>query len=322
MKNIYITDLKSGMSLFSEDLALKKFKKAITRNGKPYYDVEFGDKTGSIKGKIWSEAIPSVGNLIEGKVYSIDAGVSDDQFGLQLNITTATEVKDFNTEDFVPSSSYSIVKMQKEFETHRDSIKNKHLRQLVGSILKGDFYNKYLESPAAYYIHHAYKHGLLEHTLDMLKMSESVVARYPKINKDLLVTGIMFHDLGKVFEYSLSTSVSVTKKGKLLGHIFMGAEYVKTNAPKDTPEDLLDEVTHLILSHQGELEFGSPIKPKTAEAVALYYLDNTSTKINAAYNVIHSLEEGAEFAPYHKQLGVELYRSPYLDNLLNEDIPF
>jgi len=310
------------MSLFSEDFALKKLKKAITRNGKPYLDIEFGDKTGSIKGKVWSEAIPAVGDLAEGKVYSIDAGVSDDQFGLQLNVTSATEAVDYNKGDFVPSSLYTKAEMQKEFETFKDDLKNAYLKKLVDAVLTGEFYEKYLESPAAYYIHHAYKHGLLEHTLDMLKMSESVIARYPKMNKDLLVTGIMFHDLGKVFEYSLTTSISVTKEGKLLGHIFMGADYVKSHAPKDIPTDLLDEVVHLILSHQGELEFGSPIKPKTTEAVALYYLDNSSTKINAAYNVIHSLEEGTEFAPYHKQLGVELYRSPYLDNLLNEDIPF
>jgi 3'-5' exoribonuclease len=322
MKNLFVSDLKAGTSLFAEDFAVKDSKKAVTRNGKPYLDIILGDKTGSIKGKVWAEAIPTVGDLTEGEVYSFDAVVTEDQYGLQLNITGAKAAKDFDTDAFVPTSNQKPDEMQAQLESYIEGIKNKHLNKLVKTVLAGNLYNQFLTSPAAFYIHHAYKHGLLEHTLDMLKISEGVVARYPKINNDMLVTGIIFHDLGKIFEYSLGSSISVTKEGKLLGHVYMGAEYVKSHAPADIPQDLLEEVLHMIISHQGQPEFGSPIRPKTAEAVALYHLDDLSTKVNAAYNVIQGLEEGSEFAPYHKQLGVELYRSPYLDELLNEDIPF
>ncbi len=322
MKNLFVSDLKEGLSLFEEDFAIKNMRKAVTKNGKPYLDLELSDRTGSLKAKVWSEYLPKVGDVKVGGVYSFDGTIQNDAFGKQANIIKAVSVDNPDLSLFVPKSKNNPVEMQTAFEKYANSIKNKHLSKLVWDVLDAEIYPKYLKSPAAYYIHHAYENGLLEHTLDMLKMSESVKDRYPKINYDLLLTGIIFHDLGKVFEYSLGTSIDVTREGKLLGHIYMGAEYVKTHADKSIPEDLLMEVIHLILSHQGELEFGSPIKPKTTEAVALYYLDNTSTKINAAYNVIQSLDNETEFAPYHKQLGVELYNSPYLNELVNEDLPF
>ena len=322
MKTLYIKDLKEGLSLFAEDFAVKNLKKLVTKNGKPYYDVELSDRTGTIKAKVWSESIKNTNGLEAGKVFSFDGTVTTDSFGSQVNITKAVENTNIKNSDFVPKSSNDATKMQADFESFANGIKNKHLKKLVWTVYDDDLYPKFLKAPAAYYIHHAYENGLLEHTLDMLEMSKSVQARYPNINYDLLVTGIIFHDLGKIFEYSLGTSIEVTKQGKLLGHIYMGAEYVKTHAQKDIPEDLLEEVIHMILAHQGQLEFGSPIKPKTTEAVALYHLDDTSTKINAAYNVIHGLAANTEFAPYHKQLGVELYRSPYLDELVNEDLPF
>lgn len=322
MKDIYVKDLKEGLSLFAEDFALKNLKKAVTKAGKPFYDVDLSDKTGSIKGKIWSESIPNVGELEVGKVYGFDGTITTDSYGTQINVTKAVISTDFVSSNFVPKSKNDAVQMKADFEDFRDGIKNKHLKKLVSNVLDAELYAKFLKAPAAFYIHHAYENGLLEHTLDMLVMSKSVRERYPDINYDLLVTGIIFHDIGKIFEYSLGTSIDVTKEGKLLGHVYMGAEYVKSHAQKDIPQDLLDEVLHMIISHQGQLEFGSPIRPKTAEAVALYHLDDASTKINAAYNVIHGLDADTEFAPYHKQLGVELYRSPYLNDLVNEDIPF
>jgi len=322
MKNLYVKDLKEGISLFAEDFALKSLRKSMTKAGKPYYDIEISDHTGSVKGKVWSESIPKVGELEVGGVFSFDGTVTKDNYGTQVNITGAAKATDFDSSSFMPKSKNDVPAMKAEFDDFREGIKNKHLRKLISNVFDDDFYQKFLKAPAAYYIHHAYENGLLEHTLDMLVMSKSVQKRYPDINYDLLVTGIIFHDIGKIFEYTMGTSVGFTNKGKLLGHIYMGAEYVKSHAQDDIPQDLLDEVIHMILAHQGQLEYGSPIKPKTTEAVALYHLDDASTKINAAYHVIHNLDEGTEFSPYHKQLGVELYNSPYLSELVNEDIPF
>jgi len=322
MKNLYVKDLKEGISLFAEDFALKGLRKSITKAGKPYLDLELSDNTGSIKGKVWSENIANTEGLEVGKVYSFDGSITSDSFGTQANITRAIEANVTDMAAFTPKSNNDASKMKADFEAFRDGIKNKHLKKLVAEVLDKELYEKFLKAPAAYYIHHAYENGLLEHTVDMLEMSKSVKNRYPKINYDLLVTGIIFHDLGKIFEYTLGTSIGFTTEGKLLGHIYLGAEYVKAHAPKDMPPDLLSEVIHMILSHQGQLEYGSPIKPKTTEAVALYHLDDASTKINAAYNVIHGLDADTEFSPYHKQLGVELYNSPYLNDLVNEDIPF
>ncbi len=322
MKNLYIKDLKADDSLFGALFALKGFQK-ISKGTTNYIDLVLADNTGEIKAKVWSDSISQVEAVKEGDIVSVNGTVQDHpKFGMQLILTEVLLAKDYDSADFIPVSSYDLSAMEADLKNYISKIKNKHLQKLINNVFDEDFYKIYVVSPAAYYIHHAYKSGLLEHTLDMLKMSEGIKDRYPKINYDLLLTGIIFHDLGKCFEYSLGSSIGMTKKGKLLGHIFLGAEYVKAHAPKDMPEDLLEEVLHMILAHQGELEFGSPIKPKTTEAVALYFLDNASTRINAAYNVIHNLDETAEFAPYHKQLGVELYRSPYLDELVNEDLPF
>lgn len=323
MKNIYIKDLAKGMSLFGEMFAVKSFKELSTKNNKPYIDLELSDSTGTIKGKVWSESIQNVSKLEEGNVFCFDASVNIDSFGTQLNITKITPASEFNPGDFVPKSNFDTAEMEETLKNFVDNIKNPHLKNLVEKIVfDKDLYPKYISSPAAFYIHHAYQNGLLEHTVDMLKMSAPIKERYPNINYDLLVTGIIFHDLGKIFEYEMTNSISVTTKGKLLGHIYIGTQYVSDHAPKDIPQDLLDEVLHMILAHQGQLEYGSPIRPKTAEAVALYHLDDASTKINTAYHTIHKLSEEAEFSGYHKQLGVELYKSPYLNTLDNEDIPF
>jgi 3'-5' exoribonuclease len=284
--------------------------------------MELSDKTGNIKAKAWSEFLGKIEDIVVGKIYSFDGNTQNDSYGLQLNVTKAVLNDKADITDFVAKTSYDKSDMEKDLAKYIEMVKNKHLKALVKNVLNKEFYPKYISSPAAYYIHHAYEGGLLEHTLDMLHMSEGVKTRFPKINYDLLIVGILFHDIGKAFEYTLGSTIGFSKRGKLLGHVYIGTEYVKEHAPDDMPEELLNEVLHMILSHQGEIEFGSPIKPKTVEAVALYHLDNSSTKINAAYNVIHNLEEGTEFAPYHKQLGVELYRSPYLDELYNEDIPF
>ena len=153
-------------------------------------------------------------------------------------------------------------------------------------------------------------------------MADAILDRYPKMNGDLLKAGILLHDIGKIREYEMNTSITLSTTGKLLGHIFISAEYVKQHAPSDMPELLLDELLHLILSHHGQLEFGSPILPKTPEAISLASLDNTSAKINAAYIAIHETDDDSEFTMYYRHLGTELYRSPYLANIINEDLPF
>lgn len=322
MKTLYVKDLKANDSLFGEFFAVKSFQRKTGKNGE-YADLMLSDKSGEIKAKMWPEALLKAEPVAEGEIAAVTANVQDDpKYGMQLIVSDMVKAKDFKDDDYMAASKFDTEKMWLELISYKAKIKNKHLKTTFDAIFTPEITECFKSSAAAISVHHAYKGGLLEHTLEMLRMSDFLDERYPKVNSDILIAGIIFHDLGKVSEYETGLTVKMSTTGKLLGHIFIGAEMIKQAAPKDMPNDLLEELLHLVLSHHGELEFGSPVKPKTVEAIAISRFDDSSAKINAAYNVIHGLAANTEFSPYHKQLGVELYRSPYLDELVNEDLPF
>ncbi len=322
MKNIYVTDLREGMSLFDENFAVKSFKKMMTKQEKPYFDIEISDRTGNIRGKIWPDHLDKCAETKEGEVVSIDALVESYNGSLQLKILTLKVEANFIPDEYQPVSKKDRDQMLSIITSSINKIKNKHLKLLLENIFTSDFTKEFSEASASYRLHHAYKSGLLEHTSEMLVLSQAILNQYPKMNGDLLTAGILLHDIGKILEYKTSTTITISTEGKLLGHIFIGANYIKEKAPEGMPEDLLNEVIHLVLSHHGSLEFGSPVLPKTAEAIALSSIDDASAKINSSYIAIHENGEEKEFTSYYRHLGTELYRSPYLDNLTNEDIPF
>jgi 3'-5' exoribonuclease len=323
MKTTYVSNLKAGNEVTEEQFAVKSIKTGgITRDGKPYYDLELTDKTGAIKAKVWSDSIPFCESASEGDIVEINAKVKNGFNGNpELSITKMSKTNNYELGDFVPKSSFDVDKMKKEFLEVIKQIKNEHLAKLVDNIFDDAFTEAFVNSPAAYTVHHDYEGGLVEHTLEMLRLIPAIKESFPKINKDLLTVGVILHDIGKVREFEQKTTITFTTEGKLLGHIFIGAEYIKSKMPKDFPKDLQDEVLHMILAHHGEYEYGSPVKPSTAEAVALNTLDLVSSRINMAYYTVHNPDEKNLFSKYHKQLGVEFYRSPFLEEP-EENIPF
>ncbi len=322
MKNLFVTDLKPGMSVFGEDFAVKSLAAATSRDGRTYYNVELTDKTGSIKGKIWPDALPNTDITTEGKIAAVNASIESYRDEPQIKITSLAASTEYNDADFMAKSDFDCDKMWQELVDYMDKVKNKHLRQLLKSVFDEKTAASFRLSAAGISVHHAYNGGLLEHTLEMLRMSDGLGGTFPKLNKDLLVTGIILHDIGKIFEYQTGLTIKMTTQGKLQGHIFLGANYIAQNMPTGIPSDLQGEIVNVILSHHGELEFGSPVKPKTPEAFAVAMLDNVSAKTNASYHMIQTLGDGVEFSAYHRQLGTEIYKSPYLDELVNEDLPF
>jgi len=316
-KNIYIENLKIGDSIFSESFALKSFVKKASRNNKPYIDVELSDKTGTVKGKIWADNFSSCEETKEGDVVEINATV-DDYHGPQLNITNLRVAKNYNTDDYQQKSKFDIDTMWEDVKKTIESTKNPHIKNLLKNVFTDDIIKKFKNSTAAYKVHHAYIGGLLEHTWEMLKMAEGLRVHYPKINMDIINAGIILHDIGKIFEYEMSTIIDISDQGKMLGHIFIGADLVKKSAPQEMPIDLLNEVLHIVLSHHGEKEFGSPIVPMTTEALVVSTLDAASSKINIAYLNIHSSLGNEKYTPFISHLKTELYRSKYLE----EEAPF
>jgi 3'-5' exoribonuclease len=227
--------------------------------------------------------------------------------------------------DFQPTASKDTEKMFGEITDAVDKIKNPSLKKLLNEFLKDkNTVEEYKKGAGGYTVHHDYLGGLLDHTTEMLSYVPAIYKTHPQINKDMLITGIIFHDIGKIHDYKVTTTIAITPKLKLLGHIFTGAEMVKKYGEKtEMDEDLLDEVLHMILAHQGSLKFGSPVLPKTPEAMILYRLDDMSAKLNTAFKLLGSSEEGDDrFTNYQRNLETDLYISPYTDSLTNEDIPF
>lgn len=323
MKKLFISDLKVGDSIFGEVFAVRTFVKKASRNNKPYYDLELADASGTIKGKIWSDDMANAFAAEDGDVVSVNATVEEFMEAPQLRITNMTKTEKYELGDLQEKTKYDIEEMWKDVEKVISNIKSPHVKALLNSIF-GDkeLTERFKRSPGAFKIHHNYVGGLLEHTWEMLKMAEPLKKLYPKINMDLVNSGIILHDLGKAYEFEMKTTVLFTNEGKLLGHIFLGAEKIKEYTPKDMPEDLLDEILHSVLAHIGQKEYGSPIVPMTPEAMAVFVIDYASSKLSLSYKLLGG-EFGSEmFTEYSPHLKTELYRSPYSDDLVNEDIPF
>jgi 3'-5' exoribonuclease len=324
MKKLFISDLKPGDSIFGEVFAVRSYKKSATRNNKPYIDLELADRSGAVKAKIWSDDLASCDVVGDGDVVSLNGTVEDFQGALQIKITNLTKTEKFDLTDLQQRSKFDIEEMYRDVQNTISGIKNPHIKNLLDNVFSDEeLKNRFLYGPGAYKIHHNYIGGLLEHTWEMLKMAEPLKKQYPKLNIDLLNSGIILHDIGKAYEFDQKTTVVFRNEGKLLGHVFLGAEIVKAHAPKDMPEDLLDEILHIVLAHLGEKEYGASVVPKTAEAMAVFVIDYASFRINLAYNMIHENQLGEEmFTQYSPHLKTELYRSPYLDDDSNLDIPF
>lgn len=322
MKKKFVKDLKAGDSIFGEVFAVKGYKKGSTRNNKPFWDLILSDKTGMVRGKIWENELPNCEAVALGDVVSVTGTIEEFMNAPQVKVTHLKKTVEFDIVDLEETTSFDPNKMWKDLEEKIAEIKNPHLQALLKNIFTPSYIESFKKVPAAFKVHHNYKGGLLEHTWEMIKMAESFKRHYPKINMDLVNAGIILHDVGKIEELIPGTAITQTNRGKLLGHIYLGAEIIEKKAPEDMPQDLLDEIIHIVLAHIGIREFGSPAVPMTTEAMAVYVSDYASTRLRMAYDLLES-DSGSElFTQYIPHLGTELYRSPYSEELSNEDVPF
>jgi 3'-5' exoribonuclease len=310
MKKMFIKDLKSGDGLFGEIFAVKSYKRGTTKNNNPYIDIVLSDNSGTVKGKIWGDDFVYCEDAEEGSVVNISGTVGDYQGELQVRITNLSKIDNYEESDFQPTSQNDTNEMIEGIREFSDKVHDLELQKILKAFWEDKkVVDSYEKAPAAFSVHHAYGGGLIEHTLEMLKIADTLTGIFPSLNKDLLVTGVIFHDLGKIKEYEIGTTISITTEGKLMGHIFIGAELVKSYARKyDTEESTVNDLVHLILSHHGKMEFGSPIIPKSSEAVALYMIDDLSAKVNSVVNQTIDLKNG-EFGDFARIFGTELYRT-------------
>lgn len=289
----FIETFREGDSI--ADIYLCKSKtSAVTKNGKSYESIILQDKTGSVDAKIWdpnSHGIDEFESLdyiyVRGDVISFNGM-------LQLNVKRIQKADEdqYDTRDYLPVSTKEIEGMFRELVSYMNQIKNPYLKQLLQSFFAQDeaFIKAFKFHSAAKSVHHGFVGGLLEHTLSVVKLCAYYCAQYPILNKDLLLTAAMFHDIGKIEEISPFPVNDYTDDGQLLGHIMIGVEKIaeQIRLIDGFPLKLSSELKHCILAHHGELEYGSPKKPAIAEALALHYADNTDAKLQTMSEILNS----------------------------------
>ena len=312
MKTKFVKELIKNDQISDEIFVLKTFKINQTKSGDVYYKFDFADKTGSITGNMWKDNIKNFDqdNVKEGNIVSVYAKVEEFKGTLQLNVISVGNGKDYNIEDFVSVSDKDPEEMWEGFKKHVAGIEDKDYFKLVTEIFKNDKIKEaYRTHPAAETVHHAFKYGLLEHVMEILDMSEALLRYYPEANKSLVKTGIILHDIGKIYEIEDQlTTFKKTPEGSLLGHIIQGYELLCKFAGDDFPQDKLMKLKHIILSHHGILEYGSPVMPMIIEAVIISTLDDASAKTRQ-YQKIIKLNEGREenFSDRDLFLGTKIY---------------
>ena len=280
----FIADLKAGDKI--ADIYMCKHKlSATTKNGKEYYSVTLQDKTGTIDAKIWEPNSEGIDEFDAPDCIDVFGEVTSFNNALQINVKRARKCKEgeYDLQNYLPVSSKDIDGMYTELLGFIGSVKNPYLKALLDEFFVKDtaFIEAFKKSSAAKTVHHSFIGGLLEHTLSVTKLCDYMAGAYPALNRDLLITAAICHDIGKTKELSLFPVNDYTDEGQFLGHIVMGCEMVgeKIRNINGFPELLSQQLRHCILAHHGELEYGSPKKPAIMEAAALNLADNTDAKM-------------------------------------------
>ncbi|SHE28687.1 3'-5' exoribonuclease [Marinitoga hydrogenitolerans DSM 16785] len=312
LSETYISELKPNDSKEIEGKVVSK-RLQTTRDGKEFLLFTISDKTGTLRAIDWFNARENSKNINIGDVIRLKGKIVVFENRLQLNVEKNYEIyklkeNEINQEKFIKTSSKNIHQLKDELQSFIEVIKNPYIKELLTYIFIKDkkFYTEFSHAPAAINVHHAYKHGLLEHTIDVAKLCDSIAKNYINIvNKDILIAGALLHDIGKTKEYKITPSgIEKTDAGELIGHIAIGIHMVSEYAKKihNFPKELLDEILHMVASHHGELEWGSPIVPKTIEAFILHFADNLSSKVEQVKNHIEE-SNNLKWTDYHKNLG-------------------
>jgi 3'-5' exoribonuclease len=310
----YLDSLREGMRI-SEIYLCKSKQIALTKNGKEYGNLVLQDKTGTVDAKIWDLGNPGIGNFEQLDYVYVDADVTMFMGNNQLNIRRIRKADEgeYVPADYLPVSTKDIGQMYQELLALIGTVKNPYLRKLLDSYFVEDpkFAKAFQFHSAAKSVHHGFVGGLLEHTLSVTKMCDYFAKAYPTLNRDLLLTAAMFHDIGKTVELSTFPENDYTDDGQLLGHIIIGTEMVgeRIRTIPGFPDRLAAELKHCILAHHGELEYGSPKKPALIEAMALNFADNADAKLETMIEAIRGAGENQGWLGYNRLLETNIRRT-------------
>ena len=300
----FISELREGDMI--SGIYLCKHKQSLkTKAGKTYYSMMLQDKTGMLDAKIW-ELNNGIEHCESLDFIKVEGQITSFQGALQANIRRVrrTQEMEYDVKDYLPASRFSSDDMMRELTGYIRRIQQPHLKALLESFFVNDaaFIKSFKEHSAAKSVHHGFVGGLLEHTLSVTKLCDFYCTRYPMLNRDLLLTAAMCHDIGKTKELSLFPANDYTDEGQLIGHIVTGVEMIHDKIRDITgfPEVLENELKHCILAHHGELEYGSPKKPALMEAAALNLADNTDAKMETLTEIFAGTPDTLEWIGYNR----------------------
>lgn len=294
-KSQFIRDLKEKDNISSPFL-IKFSAVAIDRNGKPYMNLVFMDRSGELEGKLWSDVPQFVGQAVSGVYAKVEGRCQLHQGRKQIVVSKLQILREdqVDPKDYETEGKLDVEALYRDLLGYVSTMQDPHYRALAEAVLRDDaeIVDRVKRAPAAKSVHHAYRGGLLEHVISITGILDALSKHYGKIlDRDLLFLGGFFHDIGKLWELSYDRVTDYTTEGRLIGHLVMGVELVEKKVrelesqegrlPGPFPEEKKLLVKHLILAHHGQLEYGSPKRPKCLEALIVHYIDDLDSKVNA-----------------------------------------
>ncbi|MFP4572492.1 MAG: 3'-5' exoribonuclease YhaM family protein [Desulfobacterales bacterium] len=312
MKKRFVNQLSPGESL-SDLFVLSEKNMGQKKDGAPYLSILLSDKSGQIRGVVWDnvEQIASQGRA--GDFVRVKGLVSEYKGLPQVVVKSMTaENEGVDPADFLPAASRDPEQMLERLKAVAETLEPGPLRELLETFWQdSQFVELFKKAPAAKKMHHAYIGGLLEHTLSLALLAQRVAGHYSGIDRDLLIAGAILHDIGKIHEFTYDTRIDYSDEGRLVNHIVIGIRMLEqkiAEVPSISSNTAL-LLKHLIISHHGTREFGSPEPPKTLEAVLLNYLDEIDSKINGIREFMESQDPEADWTAYHKPLERFFYKA-------------
>ncbi len=314
----FVQQMADGQAIDETYLVADKQLRA-NRNGNLYLQLELHDRTGSISARLWNAGEQLFRTFEAGDFLRVKGKVQLFQGALQMILShverTASEKVDLG--EFLPRTEHDVSKLLERLRASMGKLGDHHLRALVECFYMDDsFMNGLCQAPAGIRNHHAYLGGLLEHVVTLLDAAERIMPLYPEINRDLLLAGIFLHDMGKVRELSYDRAFLYSDEGQLIGHLVIGVEMVNEKVARVSdltgepfPPELLLRLKHMILSHHGSYEFGSPRLPMTPEAIALHLLDNLDAKVHSfTRDIREDRNQASAWTPYNQSLQRRLFK--------------
>ena len=314
MTKRFVSELVAG-SAIDEVFLLAQRAMAHKKDGNPFLNVTLSDRTGQVKGVVWDQVERIAAAVAEGDFVHVRAQVGEYRGSLQVVVKDMARVPEDQVDagDFLATTTRDVAKMFDRLKEMTARMQTPHLKALFEAFWSDDaFVAAYVRAPAAKLMHHAYIGGLLEHTLSMAILSEAIAAHYSGVDRDMLMAGVILHDVGKTRELEYTRRIDYTDEGRLLSHIIIGLSMLdeKLKQVPAFPDVQAQLLKHMIVSHHGERAFGSPEPPKTIEAVLLNYIDEMDSRVNSIREYVAKDPSDGSWTPYHRLLERHFYKGP------------